>query len=181
MPYILVEHVHYSDTPPWAADADGTGLSLQRVSATGYGNDPTNWIAAVPTPGLQSSTLDSDGDGIPDAWEISHNFDPFNPADAALDSDNDGLTNLQEFRAGTDPRNASSVLRLASISALGIQSSNVLLTFQAAANQTYSILWKESLDAGKWTKLSDWTAGAAPDPRTFRTLFRGSQRAFIGW
>src|SRR5262249_26323168 len=51
VPYILVERVKYSDSPPWPTGADGSGLSLQRVSPSSYGNDPTNWTAAASTPG----------------------------------------------------------------------------------------------------------------------------------
>jgi len=55
VPYILVDEVEYSDRAPWDPRADGTGASLQRVSLTGYGNDPTNWVAAAPTPGTDRS------------------------------------------------------------------------------------------------------------------------------
>ena len=51
VPYPLVERVRYSDLSPWPAAADGIGASLQRSIASAYGNDPTNWIAAFPTPG----------------------------------------------------------------------------------------------------------------------------------
>jgi hypothetical protein len=51
VPYILVERVKYSDMAPWPTSADGTGLSLQRIVPTDYGNDPTNYVAAGPTPG----------------------------------------------------------------------------------------------------------------------------------
>ena len=51
VPYILVERVSYADTAPWPVGADGFGLTLQRVVPAGYGNDPTNWAAAAPTPG----------------------------------------------------------------------------------------------------------------------------------
>ena len=44
---ILVERVSYQDRLPWPPGADGTGASLLRTSATGYGNDPTNWTASA--------------------------------------------------------------------------------------------------------------------------------------
>jgi hypothetical protein len=60
--YIRVERVNYSDgTHPgdepqeddlWPTDADGKGKSLTRISTTLYGNDPNNWQAALPSPGL---------------------------------------------------------------------------------------------------------------------------------
>ncbi len=50
-----------------------------------------------------SSILDSDGDGIPDDWEITNGLDPNDPNDALLDPDGDGLNNLQEYQQGSDP------------------------------------------------------------------------------
>jgi hypothetical protein len=47
---------------------------------------------------------DSDGDGMPDAWEITHALNPKDPSDASQDLDNDGLSNLEEFLAGTNPQ-----------------------------------------------------------------------------
>ncbi|HMJ91915.1 MAG TPA: lamin tail domain-containing protein [Candidatus Acidoferrum sp.] len=57
VPYVLVEKVHYLDSAPWPGAADwntnGTrGISLQRISPQTYANDPTNWLAGVPTGGL---------------------------------------------------------------------------------------------------------------------------------
>src|ERR1044072_446420 len=51
---------------------------------------------------------DSDGDGIPDQFEIDNGLDPNNPADALTDLDADGLSNVDEFRRGTDLRKADS-------------------------------------------------------------------------
>ena len=51
VPYVLVERVGYADVAPWSAGADGFGLTLQRLVPSRYGNDPTNWTAAAPTPG----------------------------------------------------------------------------------------------------------------------------------
>lgn len=47
--------------------------------------------------------VDTDGDGMPDAWEIKHKFDPKNAADGALDADGDGYTNVEEYLNGTNP------------------------------------------------------------------------------
>ena len=46
---------------------------------------------------------DTDGDGMPDAWEIKWGLNPLNPADAADDPDVDCLSNLAEYQAGTCP------------------------------------------------------------------------------
>ncbi len=51
VPYILVDKVNYSSDSPWPSAANGFGASLQRFSVTGFGNDPTNWVAALRTPG----------------------------------------------------------------------------------------------------------------------------------
>lgn len=45
--------------------------------------------------------LSSDGDAMPDEWEIVHFGDLSH--DGGLDTDGDGMTDLEEFRAGTDP------------------------------------------------------------------------------
>ncbi len=49
--YITVDEVRYNDKAPWPPGADGGGPSLQRRVPADYGNDPINWLAAVPTPG----------------------------------------------------------------------------------------------------------------------------------
>ena len=51
VPYIVADRVQYRDLPPWPAAADGTGVSLQRINSSGYGNDPANWTAAGLSPG----------------------------------------------------------------------------------------------------------------------------------
>ncbi len=155
VPYILVERVRYADLPPWPPAADGTGFSLHRVSETGFGNDPTNWVAATASPGPVATVVDSDGDGLPDAWETQYGLDRLNPADAALDSDGDGLTNLQEFQLGTDPRSASSGLRLLTSSSPG----SVVLAFPAVSNVTYTVVYAETLGA-LWQPLQTYPAVA---------------------
>ena len=51
-----------------------------------------------------SAAEDTDGNGLPDAWEMFY-FGHLG-VDPKADPDNDGLTNLQEFRTGTSPLNS---------------------------------------------------------------------------
>ena len=50
-------------------------------------------------PELKSGTVpvDTDGDGIPDAWETSHGLNPRNAADGSADADGNGYTNVEEY------------------------------------------------------------------------------------
>lgn len=46
---------------------------------------------------------DTDGDLIPDGWELNVSMNPLSNGDANLDPDQDGATNLQEYRHNTNP------------------------------------------------------------------------------
>ena len=65
---------------------NGTGKSVNHPDEVG------GW------PTLSSSTalLDSDDDGMPDAWENTHGLDAFLD-DSAKDKDGDGYTNIEEY------------------------------------------------------------------------------------
>ncbi|MBN1670771.1 MAG: hypothetical protein JXR37_07055, partial [Kiritimatiellae bacterium] len=55
---------------------------------------------------------DTDGDGVPDWWELEF-FAGVTNAEAGADGDDDNQTNYAEWLAGTDPTNAASVFRIA--------------------------------------------------------------------
>jgi hypothetical protein len=56
VPSVLVDKARYRDALPWPVAADGSGASLQRRVNGAYGNDPTNWLAAAPSPGAMTTT-----------------------------------------------------------------------------------------------------------------------------
>ncbi|HWN96223.1 MAG TPA: CotH kinase family protein, partial [Methylomirabilota bacterium] len=60
--YVRADKVSYEDSAPWAAAGDGYGATLQRRSVVVYGNEPTNWVAAVGTAGA-----DFPAGGVPPA------------------------------------------------------------------------------------------------------------------
>ena len=160
VPYILVERVKYSDVSPWPVAADGQGSSLQRRRAPDFGNDPVNWFAASPTPSSDNAWLvrDSDADGMPDAWEVAHGFDPNNPSDASLDGDGDGMTNRQEFLAGTDPRDPLSRLALETPQ---LGANTITIRFMAMAGITYTVQSGDSPESGRWQKWLEVAAKPA--------------------
>lgn len=94
---------------------DTEGLANSRLT---IGSDPGEIMISASSPGLQGSPVsfvahavlpggylgDTDGDGLPNEWEIKYSLNPEDSQDASQDSDSDGLTNLQEFINNINPR-----------------------------------------------------------------------------
>ena len=94
---------------PYVADSDGDGY-LNALEMAYFGTNPlntSNYPGAPPGPGPGNQTNntlpDSDGDGMPDHWEILHGLNPADPSDAHRDDDYDRLDNLTEYKANTIP------------------------------------------------------------------------------
>jgi|GEM_PF-1607277 len=75
---------------------NGTSPELQFYALTG---DPSMRLNRSLNSG------DSDGDGMPNAYEVLHGLEP-HVDDASDDADGDSLSNLQEFLGGTLPRDS---------------------------------------------------------------------------
>ncbi|MBI3881513.1 MAG: S8 family serine peptidase [Verrucomicrobia bacterium] len=124
-----------------------------RVTAAEFDGDLANNTATVITTVL----ADSDGDGIPDVWEIAHGLNPNDPTDAARDNDGDGLTNLQEYLAGTDPNDAQNYLHIVAVAAAG---GDTLVSFSSVTNKTYRVENSDDFPPGAtWQTLFDNLAG----------------------
>ena len=122
---------------------------------------PARFAATLHVGGAEA---DRDGDGLPDAWELAHHFNP-DLDDALADADRDGMNNRAEYLAGTDPQDGQSFLKVALEWSLA--GSQVAVRFGAVSNKTYSVLYQERLSAPlPWSKLAD--VPAAPTNRTVR-------------
>ena len=52
---------------------------------------------------------DTDLDGMPDAWEKTHGFDPNDETDGNKDADEDGYHNVEEYLNATNPRKTETI------------------------------------------------------------------------
>ena len=109
---------------------------------------------------------DSDGDGIPDEWESANGLNVSDPADAALDSDGDGVSNHDEYLAGTDPHDPNSFLKIECLTTGSPPAA--LVRFSARAAKTYTVLRRDSLNAGTWISLADVPAAPSNRPVDLR-------------
>ena len=72
--------------------ADGTGH-------LGFGPSPADHLPHPVLAGGPAPT-DTDGDGMPDEWEIAQGLNPTDVRDGAADPDRDGYTNVEEYLNG---------------------------------------------------------------------------------
>ncbi len=123
---------------------------------------------------LTVTNPDTDGDGLPNWWELAYGFNPNSAGDAGLDVDGDGMAALQEYRAGTNPTNALSVLDLNLTSLVPLR-----MQFVAQSNVSYAVQFSTNITTAPWITLSNVGAQSLmrtvlvsdPSPATNRTRF----------
>lgn len=105
---------------------------------------------------LFSMTTDSDGDVIPDWWEVRF-FGGTTNANPIADSDGDGIPNMDEYTCGTAPNDPASVFRVQAIRI--VNGSNVIDWIGGTNGPTspYVVESCTNLATGQWTPMGSQT------------------------
>jgi uncharacterized repeat protein (TIGR01451 family) len=142
-----------------ASNAADTLVNHARVFATAAGQAGTNDFDTAAT---VASDGDSDNDGMPDAYETQHGFNPFDAADALIDSDGDKVLNLYEYIADTIPTNASSFFEAQAVSV----TSTATVVFSGSLSRVYTLQFSTNLLGPSWSNVTgsvDQPGGGAGD------------------
>ena len=107
---------------------------------------------------------DADLDGLPDAYELANGLNPNDPLDAALDADGDGQTNAQEFAAGTNPQDPASAFTATTTATP--TPGEFAVTFNAVAGKSYTVRYKDDINAATWTLLQHFPVQTVSGPLT---------------
>ena len=119
--------------------------------------------------------VDSDGDGISDAFELGY-VGNLTTMDSTSDYDKDGQTDKAEYIAGTDPLNPNSALAITRISKVS-DANAVELEWASCPARVYSIDAKLSLTDTNWLYLD--TIPGAGGNTTIQGVEMGAPQAFF--
>ena len=106
------------------------------------------WAAMSATGRAHARTIDLNGNGMSDIWELIYNAGSLNPNG---DADGDGVSNVAESIAGTNPFDSNSVPK---ISFIGYAGTNLTVSMPSALGKQYQLQSVPALSNGIGT---NWT------------------------
>ena len=102
------------------------------------------------------AAVDTDGDGLPDWWELMHSGNITN-VDKAADSDEDDVTNGEEYDGDTDPNDPNSYLRIVDI----LNLPPIKVEWETSPIRVYKVQATSNLlNSASWTDLNTGIEGS---------------------
>jgi hypothetical protein len=143
-----------SHTLVWNASADlgstFSGTVLLRARATD--SQTGEWSPGMPYAVNTSINLDTDEDGMPDAWELANGLNPDDPTDGTSDDDHDGVSAFLEYALAMNPKISDVPLlpRLGTV--IKPDGKHLTLTYQRPINSrlTYTAQRTDNLTSENW-------------------------------
>jgi hypothetical protein len=129
---------------------------------------PVDYVSNAKLWIVSSMTADSDGDGIPDAWEITNFGGPTNAAPDA-DADSDGQSNRNEFRSGTNPQDGADCLRIVDLVADSPGGHGLVVRWASVPTVKYTVDRSTNLVSGFDGLASNIVTGATEGSYTDET------------
>jgi hypothetical protein len=135
-------------------------ISLSTGTLTGYAwSSNLGWINLNTATTTQLAILDTDRDGISDAWEREHAAGSLTTLGAG-DADADGQSDLEEFAADTDPLDGNDLLRIINFSRGGLSSD---LLFTSRTTRLYQVKSSTTMSNGTWSDVGMGVFWGQPD------------------
>jgi len=118
-------------------------------------------------------SVDTDGDGLPDAYETLVGLDP-DISNLDQDSDGDGLSDVDEYRLGTDPKDPTSFF-VTTASLDNPDTGMLVLTWPSVSGESYQIEYSADL----MTPFTPLTTVLATGAQTSHTVPRQLAAGFF--
>lgn len=110
------------------------GFTSTTASSAGNVTLRSGLINIIFIPSLSNEETDSDNDGIPDNWEITHGLS-IGQDNSNSDSDGDGFLDVSEFISGTNPNDQNSFLDIL----ISEENGAYNLSFNSTEGRTYTL------------------------------------------
>src|SRR5215213_9708909 len=96
--------------------------------------------------------IDTDGDGIPDAWEREKFGGLLTVANGSSDTDGDGFKDISEYLADTNPNDPLSFLSITNYN-IAAGGSPLSLTWRSQPTRQYHVQERTLVDSGIWSDV----------------------------
>lgn len=144
--------IHFTNGHAGGGSFDGPRVDLRTGKLSGFvWSANCGWIslsdafAFVQTDSIPGGN-DTDGDGLPDAWELTY-ANNLSTLNGSGDNDSDGFSDSQEYLADTNPTDPNSLLRITAFAA-SAQATTGTITWTSRPTRQYHVQKRDDLSAG---------------------------------